>query len=562
VTGSWRLRLQRSQDHYGIGTAVQASTGQGEGFLAFLSDADQVLATRPLICNQADGTSIHLYLPYALAVRRPGPGLRLPEAACDTCAAASSCAPTAALCTTVVVVGSGSLLAADGTTVLLQNQAIIGTVVVSGCVMEEPTLFLGLGDVWGAAPSVSGYTDLVWSPYENNVVFVCGYANSPTPPYTAHAGVASVDVTTGTALQGLLLSDVATTTFGVSIVNAPPGLVTIGVNDFAPDANDALLWTVTAVTGGAPFASVAPFPSVLNTQYNDPSTSRLRRPDHATALKIIRVVAHVCNGIMVVACATMDAGGGTPSKVLVVYAFDGATSPIASFGTLGALTWWVPDGGTTSSTQPTDAVLVPDGGLVVVGNAFPSGTENFDGFPVSARGVGVPPRPFAVQVKSCSSAWCCCCCGGGAPPNVALLVSDLPGCAYARFATSAFLSNPKCLHITGDVFPHGCGVPAQQAGVLHAIVSLACPVRVVNNGPCAGYCRPKDGGPARIDYACASNVSTLIVAGPVVVGSVCPDAGTSSALPIPGSLMFDPVARKFLGYDGTSWLPLAWEAPT
>ncbi len=542
---TWAARLVRARHGYGIGAAVLASTGVQEGFLVFLSDSDQVLATMPLIAPQEDGTTIHLRQPRALLVQ-------------DTLGGFGDVGNIPAV---VTIVGNGVLVDSDGVTVLLSD-VVLATVRVSGCILCAPTMLIGNGVTWSTDPDAPAatYYDLCPAPCEPGMVYVCGSAPFTGSATSAAAMVALVDTSTGVAIQYLVLSSVpgsVAVSLGMSFA-----LLAMGVNVGSGGSADALVWSTTPAAETTPFASVAPFPSPYNTQYNSTSTSRLRRPSNTLTMTIVRVITHTCGGIMVVARAGLGASPVIPTQVLALYAFDSSTAPITSFGDQGILVWYVPDAGTTSTTQPTDALLASDGSLVVVGNAFPAGTASFvynatlPYLTTPAPGVGVPPRPFALQVKSCTRAWCCCCCDGTLPPVLQPLVSNLPGCAYARLVSAAFFTSPLCLHMVGDVFPHGCGVPAQAAGVLHALVSLTCPPRVLN-AAAVGLPPGASSGLVRVDTVCgATGRSTLLVSGPVVVGSIC--SGDEDALPIPGSILFDPYAQAFIGYDGTQWRQIAW----
>lgn len=576
ASGVWDARTVRARDGFAIGRAVHAASGQEEGFLTQVhpaADATAVLPTTVLVCPQADGTTIHLLFPRALLVRRAGGSGGYGSGGCcsggcsgcgdGACGAGATapCMPEAVLGTVVVVAGNGSLVAADGTTTLLADEVVIGTVPVNACgVAGPPRLFIGNGAVWGAADDCT-YHDMQWCPYQDGAVYVCGSAGPA-------AAVALVSLQTGLGLAGTVLPGVAAAV-GVSLALAN-GLLSVGVNVGEGSTADALVWSLVPASGQAPFASVAPYPLALNTQYNAAATGRLRRPDHATALVIIKVLAHTCGGLVVVARATMDAGSGTPSQVAAMYGFDGSTAPLGTFGPSGVMVWWAPDGGTTASTQPTDALLGPDGGLIVVGNAFPPAQQaaplqfQYDTTTqlTTTPPVGAPPRPWALQVCACAPSWACCCCDGAVAPGVRCLVRDLPGCSFARLVNCVYLSNPRCMHLVGDVFPHGCGAPAQAAQVLNAVVGT-CPARVLNAGPAVPWATgvappPADGGPMRVDYACGAGAySTLVVAGPVVVGAPCA-SNPQTPLPIPGSLMFNPATRAFMGYDGTAWRDLAW----
>jgi hypothetical protein len=564
----WAARMVRAADGYAVGTAIHAATGEEEGFLAHVADSGRVKATLPLV----QGT-LHMTCPRALLVKRAGitatatagaPGTTCCLCCHDDCAQCPNV--TSALATTVVVVGNGVDVGLDP----VLEDVVVAVVRVAGNCMRILSMTLGCGVAWeGTGPA--RYYDLAWSPFDSGMAFVCGDA-----PVVASDGLSTVRVAmvalvcigTGAAVTTLTLPSAAPST-AVSL-GVAMSLLAIGVN--VEEGGTALLWSVSPAAGEAPFVSVAPYPNPYATQYNDPTTSRLRLPPSVAAVQVTRVVVHTCGGIMVVGRGTVPQPSLFPATVTVVYAFDGATVPLTSFGDLGALVWW-PPGSSPSAAVPTDALLMPDGALLITGNASQPGPNAFVHGPACAlpylatTQAAASPQPFVLQVQSCASrAWCCCCCDGTLAPVVRCLLQDLPGCSFARVAAALCTTSPKAFHVVGDVFPHGCGTGAQAAGVLHALVAYTCPrVRVMNAhwtpyccGGGGGTLCPDDGGPARVDYVCGPSgcASALVVSGPVTVGSLC--AGDPEPLPIPGSLVFDPAQGAFLGFDGTAWRKLSW----
>jgi hypothetical protein len=532
-------RVARATANYACGTAVQTSTGTPVGFLAYVSDSDAVLATQALVQAQPSGNTLVMDEARALVVRFvPGCG------------------------TTVTVVGTGSMFNTASGDVLASRQPMLAHVAVAGCVLGGPQLFMGNGDTQFVN---GGYYDVALDPTTGGTaLYVCGYGTQgPEGPGEPRVPVAYYVNLEGAALSSAALQGPGLNGVAVSLA-ALTCLLNVGVNlDAAPSgpATGALVWSLALTV----LTSVAPVPMPQGTQYNDATTGTLRSDGSFADVVIVRLLADAAGRLFVV--GRVNQGGPLAARALAVFAFDADTAPWVSFGALGIVTWAV-TGTTAVASDPTDATLLPDGSLVVCGNAYPSSGGLLFSYDSTLPFLSTPPdqgipSPFAVLLATG--------CPGGpqcsAPtePALQILFTSLPGCAQGRLLTAVFAGNPKCLHFVGDVMAH-LTCPAQPAGVLHAIAALACPVRLLNANPAGGAAAwaaglgpaPVDGGPLRVDYCCGGR-STLMVAGPVVIGGSCEDPG-QPLLPIPGTLSYDSATDRFLvcTADGT-WRALVLE---
>jgi hypothetical protein len=548
---------------YAVGTAVSAATGVLEGVLTVLAPGGTsgggpvpVLTTVALVSPAAEGYLTRLSAPRAIVAR--GPGL-------------------------VTIVGTGELVTATSPfTVVLAHQPVIAHVPVGGAVLGAPQCILGNGTT---TFTYEDYYDVAVNPCDPcGSLYVCGTGFTSTDPNSNFAVARRIGLN-GVAAATSVLSGLASfyNGTGVSLAVTPNlGLVTVGVNGNdggLPALGRATLWSL-AVGSLDPVAPApAPGGAPVNTQYNDQVTGLLRVPAPLTEAVIVRVVAAASGALYVVARAGLQPTAYAPSRIVAVWAFDGATAPDAGFGDGGVFTWALADGGATAASLPTDALLVGDGGatLLVAGNSFPAGTGLVDYDPtlihLNADDVGLQPGPFVLSLGlGCPGSGCSTsstglsCAAAACPPScrptVAVVVSSLPGCADARLGAALAPVGPLAARLVGDVFRR-VGCPAQPAGVLDVMLALTCPARVTNAGagawvsctnPCAA---PPDGGPARVDY-CPPGQSTLVVAGPIVIGGTCGEPAGTTPLPIPGTLYFDAAEGRFYGYDGTAFRALAF----
>lgn len=578
---------------YAIGVAVDAATGQDTGFLTVLGPGPvpvsgappaPVLPTVALESTQASGNVLRLTHPRALVARGPG---------------------------WVTVVGTGTVTDFD---LNVTVQPMLCHVCVGGAVLGAPYCIAGNGAttvVIGTDDPVDiiqeDYYDVAVNPCDPCSLYVCGSilvaGNETIETIIPFASVRVVRVDTGlsTAVNILapfvlqpLDSSIFSYSIAVSLVVQPSlGLVTMGVNGGLAVGNTArsTLWSVAAVG----LAAVAPGPApatAINTLYNSPSTGLLgfgAQPIASTV--IVRVLAAPTGGLTVVGRVGLEDTPDLPAAAVGVWAFGPTTAPDVGFGADGVAVWSVPDGGATVATLVTDAALTADSSAVVlVGDAFaapaaegdagfggplgivypslpylntleavPSGLNASQpfGFIAVASLVGCPSSVSAAGGAVCVPNDAALC--GPCRPGVATVTWCLPGCAEARLVTAVALSGPLGARVTGDVFRR-VGCPAQPAGVLDVGVALLCVPRITNSGPGTwvgatpgtALAAPPDGGPLRVDY-CAPAPSTLMVAGPIIVGGPCGVTASAygsdglpppSILPIPGTMYFDKAAQK------------------
>lgn len=552
-------RLVRTVGSYGVGAGCSSASGAPVGFLAWLGPegvgppAGSALPTVVLQMDLPGGGQVaYMRSPRALAVSvRPaaGAGGRV-----------------------VTIVGSGVVVNTVTGVTVLDNQPMMAVVPVCGCALGTPVLLVGNGDDTFAALG-SAYYDLAANPCDGGATwYVCGMGLLPGQEATISvAFVALVDGSSGTALA-LTALDPDGLSFPSSVavsVAVSSCLVNAAVNDYSVDASPALIWSLAPGT----LAPLAPWPMVAMTQYNDPTTLRVKPPVQAQALEAVRLLQDASGRAFLVCRAAVGgvaaSGLGLPSQCLVVLFFASDTSPDAA---MGALAWGVPDAGATAATIPTDAALLPDGTLAIVGNAFQGGgawevrydaTLQFASVSGVALGPGTAGGPWAILVPT----WCGRPCATVSTnttldaltqPGVQVLLFNLGGCADVRLANAVSVASTRCIQVFGDVLVHADS-PAQPAVVLDIVVLLACQPLLQNgattccvNKPWGSAC-PQDGGPLRVDYCCGGP-STLAVSGPIVLGF------TSAPSPlVPGTLWYNGDIGRFQAYDNNGDVQtLAW----
>jgi hypothetical protein len=574
---------------YAIGVAVNAVTGVPEGVLTVLGPGPvpvtgappaPVLPTVALETLQPSGVLLQMDLPRAIIAR--GPNL-------------------------VTIVGSGAVTDTTVDPPVVSRQPMVAHVCVSGPILGAPQCIAGNGSTTfllaGADPGVPGviedenYYDVAVNPCDvtGATLYVCGVAQVKSGTAYEVATVRIIDGGVGTPNAGMSLAANMLSPLGgsspgftdgsvaVSLAVQPSlGLVTMAVNGyFSSDTNisRSCLWSVAAAGLGA--VAPGPLPATpINTLYNDPSTGLLPLGGPAgaiTSTSLVRVLSTPSGALLAVGRVTLEPAGMTPLAAVAIWAFGSTTAPDMGFGALGTAIWSVPDNGATICSLPTDAALSGDGTtLVFTGNAYPAYTINSGGpdsvvYPslphldTLASGFTVDAAHFcpflAVAVLGSAYGPGSGTCGAQAPddratcapwrPIISTITQCLPGCAAARLLNAVVLSGPLGARATGDVFRR-VGCPLQPAGVLDVGVTTQTPLRITNASrgtwsgatPGTALAGAPDGGPVRVDY-CAPAPSTLLVAGPIIVGGPCGDTSALSAstpLAVPGTIYYESAA--------------------
>lgn len=584
---------------YAIGVGIDGATGTEAGFLTVLGPGPvapsgappaPVLPTVVLETTQASGNILRLTRPRALVARGPG---------------------------WITVVGTGTVtdLSLDVTT-----HPMLCHVCVAGAALGAPfciagngatTVTIGTDDPVDIAQE--DYYDVAVNPCDPCSLYVCGVIFVPGPEVLipiASVRVVSLDTGMSTAVNVLDPFDSLAATTAVSLVVQPSlGLVTMGVNGVVDGGLPrSTLWSVAAVG----LAAVAPAPApatAINTLYNNPTTGLLGfGAQPLTTTVIVRVLAAPTGGLYVVARVGLEDSPDQPAVVVGLWAFGPTTAPDVGFGADGVAVWSVPDGGLTVASLVTDAALTADAtAVVLVGSAFAAPAQEGDVGAGGPLGVVYPSLPYlntlaamptgvnaAQPFSFVAVAVLTGCPPGGVPASVSCVPTDaslcgpcrpatvtvtwcLPGCAEARLATAVALSGPLGARVTGDVFRR-VGCPAQPAGVLDVGLALLCVPRIINGAPATwvgatpgtALAAPPDGGPLRVDY-CAPAASTLMVAGPIIVGGPCGSTATADGadglppvgvLPIPGTMYFDGAAQRlYVCVNGTSFQEVVLAPP-
>jgi hypothetical protein len=544
TAGVVQARVVRAQAGYAVGTATNVTTGLSSGLLTWVGlGANPDPGVRPTVLLEfpsPQGSTFALQFPRALAV--------FPDV--------------------VVVVGSGRVSNTATGTLIADRQPMLAVVPASGCALGSPTMCAGNGAFSSGSPQFLGgmeYYDVLPNPCDRGAtLYVCGvgYESEMSQPLP-------VVLLVGWDGMALAAASFPSSAVAVSIA-LTECLVSVAINKPAPSGTAAQVSIWSLVPGT--LASVAPVPLLSGTQYNDPLSGIVRLPPVVTSLVAVRLVAGPQGTLFLVGRGTTTTSGslaaGLPPVCLVILAFSADTTPNTTYGEFGAITWGVPDGGATASTQPTDACLQADGSLAIGGNAFVAGTStvvypslphlttaSVDVGTGAADGAGpwllTVGNPCGVAVNSCAVPARSGTCGVSQVwPAAQCLVWGLGGCKDLRLLNATMVARPGVLAGVGDVFGH-LGCAAQPAGLLDVVVTTTtCPPRLLNarplctSGPCWGSCAPLDGGPLRVDYCCGEG-SALAVAGPITLcGQTAP--------PVPvvaGTLWFNAATNQFQAYD-------------
>lgn len=485
--------------------------------------------------------------------------------------------PTAVLVYTpdhIVVIGSGG----TGDTPVFGDAAVpcIANVYRSCDTDCGFKVFVAVGGVSSVTPELTDevYEDIQVDPYVYRSWLICGSAvvrrGGSTSPRSAIIWRVSAETFMATALPSgegqparmyavidLTGTSIATRATQAVSIAASGDLVTVGVNVYDAVTSVGVgvcLWPLRhTLTQLLPWSA---------TSYNDPHTGMLRVTGTVSSA-CLRVLVPTGIGfdcgssnpsLYVVTLARMDTSAGLASHAVQVQAFSPDTSPCLAFGVAGTCTWTAPSSG---STRPNDAYLASNArDILVVGNSFfaetvtpPFHRYTVPGFPdltVHATTSSVP-LPFVVRV---SYTGCPC-----------VMLSDLPGCSAIRWAGGLSETGLNAVTVVGDVNGR-LTAPSQCADVLTAVVYLGTrTARIMNCGEAASQplLRSRGCGIVSLQDSCEScscpcpsscaERTTLLLPGPVVIGSATP----SAALPLPGTICFDADTGTFKGYNGTTW---------
>jgi hypothetical protein len=499
---------------FSIGVALREETWEVEGFLSqTLATNDQPVAAIPLDYASTTGYC-QMTCPRGLAL----------------------------INNELIVVGDGIITFAEGGDVS-DPLPTVARICPGSC----KVLYMQVGNgVFNPVDSES-YCDAQEDPCTPNGVLVCGWINVDGTPQASFRRLNPVtllpELIPGTALAYTLLPDteVAAPTKGVTLaVSTVLNMILIGVQT----ATTSLIWPLKLDGVPLPLAPV--------TSFNDPVTNRLRLFAGTISVTIIKILISLCGEAYAVGYATGDPySPTTPAKSLVVYAFTDDTDPHLSFGVDGIANW---SDAYSVATRPNDAVLDPDGRVVVTGNGFAnegSGDSAValtvpclswltvlvqpDG--VNPEVLTAPPVPFVVRF-SCAGCPCVLLRGVGDHTDAAqftwasafvFTALGLKGVVTGDVATSALLPAQPALTMVLQTAVSGCNARIQNCGLT--------PVPVIHTS-CQGV--------VEVDARVAP--TTLIVNGPVVVG----DVGNNAPEPtLPGAIRYH--QGVFQGYDGVAW---------
>ena len=391
----------------------------------------------------------------------------------------------------VVIVGAGIVLAADGTV------ATTGPAVA----IAYPRGFAQVTVGNGQAILDEVYNDVLVCEGVN--VSCCSGCATPQPSLIvcgAAEGVATIrrlDMATKLPTRSLTISSdtappasplyvpgVTTTAVSMAPTNSTLLVVGVHVTTPSPPLTTSLLWVVDAAAGG--LTQLSPW---ALTGFNDPVTGCLRLGLATLSVQVLRVMSSRQGPVSVATLSVMDTSVDAPPHATQVYRFNADTMPDTAFGVSGIATWFNPSYGTT---RPNDAMLLSNGGVLVVGNCFeieaaPTvGTLQYDVPGLPYLDVFMPvdvtpalPVPFLVEFHG----YCAC--------NVVrvLLVGPLScGCARLTWASTVLgCTTATPVSLLGDVdFTPGC--PSVRAGLLAALLA------VQNEAAPSGCGKPRPGG--------------------------------------------------------------------